>query len=144
MPEILAENSSPQQRIILSKMSVVKRQRNPGLERLLPISTAVSGADRGVPACQVSMLRLVSRHPPRRQKALVAQLASGLSSNKKVAFFPLHMPIRKAPLCWTWLSSLGSSGRSVLFSVLHRLVLVHLPHICVSLYYTFISRRSRP
>lgn len=75
------------------------RRRNPGRECLLPVSTAGEAVARGVPARQASMLTLVSRHPPRRQKALVAQLASGLSSNKKVAFFPLHMPSRKAPLC---------------------------------------------
>lgn len=97
------------------------------------------GTDRGVPACQRSVLRLVSRCPPSRQKAFVTLLASGLSSNKKVDFFPLHMPSKKAPLSWIGLSFLGSHGRSVLFSVLYRLALVCLPHVCVSLYYAFIT-----
>ena len=84
------------------------------------------------------MLRLVARHPPSRQKAFVAPLASGLSSNKKVDLFPLHVPGRKAALSWMRLSSLGSSGRSVLFSVSYRLELVCLHHVCLSLCYTFI------
>ena len=77
-------------------------------------------------------------------KALVAQLASGLSSNKKVAFFPLHMPSRKAPLCKMRPSALGIRGGSVVFSTLHRLALVRLPQISVSLCCTFVTRHSRP
>ena len=120
------------------------RRRNPGRECLLPVSATGEAAARGVPAGQASMLTLVSRHPPRRPKALVAQLASGLSSNKEVAFFPLHMPSRKSPLCKMRPSTLGIRGGSVVFSTLHRLALVRLPQICVSLCCTFVTRHSRP
>lgn len=86
------------------------------------------------------MLRLVSRCSPSRQKAFVTPLASGLSSNKKVAFFPFHMPNRKAPFVLDEAELLWQQcGRSVLFSVLYRLALVCLPHVCVSLYYAFIT-----